>query len=277
MNREIGISAASKILGVSISTLKRLCDENLIPTIRTPGGHRRFDRTEMELVGQRLAGPSPRLASKNPAGLNPRIAALLLAGNSHGLTDLLSEQLAHGLTLPLLLDQNLVPVLDELATAENDSSTLVRLARHTAARTINQWIVQQTIQWSGPPTCLGVSLGTGANQLASKLVEAALRSIHIHALHIDAQLDVEVFSEAVTCLQVETVWAACWYGTACSETSNQLEQLRAQLPQHTRLMVYAVHSANSGLYPPSMMNCYTSLQSLCLNQRFRQPRLIERR
>lgn len=52
MNRFIGISEASKILGVSISTLRRWGREGRLHPSRTKAGHRRYDSYELaELQG----------------------------------------------------------------------------------------------------------------------------------------------------------------------------------------------------------------------------------
>jgi excisionase family DNA binding protein len=42
------LSDASKLLGVHPSTLRQWCDEGRITAFRTPGGHRRFSRSEIE-------------------------------------------------------------------------------------------------------------------------------------------------------------------------------------------------------------------------------------
>lgn len=49
------IRDAVRYLGVSASTLRRWSDKELIPTIRTPGGHRRYHRATLEGLAQQLA------------------------------------------------------------------------------------------------------------------------------------------------------------------------------------------------------------------------------
>jgi predicted site-specific integrase-resolvase len=48
MNRFIGIGEASKVLGVSISTLRRWEKENRLVPEHTPGGHRRYDLAKLK-------------------------------------------------------------------------------------------------------------------------------------------------------------------------------------------------------------------------------------
>ncbi|HUG28889.1 MAG TPA: helix-turn-helix domain-containing protein, partial [Candidatus Limnocylindria bacterium] len=44
----IGLSAASRVLGVSPATLRRWSDAGRLRVFTTPGGHRRFSRSALE-------------------------------------------------------------------------------------------------------------------------------------------------------------------------------------------------------------------------------------
>lgn len=56
--RWIGLREASRLLGVSPTTLRRWSDEGVIETFTTPGGHRRFDARSVRRL---LPGTSPRM------------------------------------------------------------------------------------------------------------------------------------------------------------------------------------------------------------------------
>jgi excisionase family DNA binding protein len=45
---ELTASEAAKLLGVSLSTVRRWSDAGVLPTYRTPGGQRRYSRAEVE-------------------------------------------------------------------------------------------------------------------------------------------------------------------------------------------------------------------------------------
>ncbi len=49
----LSLSAASKLLGVHSSTLRRWADSGAVPVYITPGGHRRFARSDIEALAQR--------------------------------------------------------------------------------------------------------------------------------------------------------------------------------------------------------------------------------
>jgi excisionase family DNA binding protein len=58
------LGEAARFLGVAQSTIRKWADEGRVPAIRTPGGHRRFRRGELELflarssAGRRPVGPA---------------------------------------------------------------------------------------------------------------------------------------------------------------------------------------------------------------------------
>jgi len=45
---ELTASEAARVLGVSLSTVRRWSDAGVLPTYRTPGGQRRYSRAEVE-------------------------------------------------------------------------------------------------------------------------------------------------------------------------------------------------------------------------------------
>ncbi|HLO35006.1 MAG TPA: helix-turn-helix domain-containing protein, partial [Candidatus Deferrimicrobium sp.] len=47
-DRPLSLGPASRLLGVDPDTLRRWADEGRIEAFTTPGGHRRFDRREIE-------------------------------------------------------------------------------------------------------------------------------------------------------------------------------------------------------------------------------------
>jgi excisionase family DNA binding protein len=49
----LSLSAASKLLGVHSTTLRRWADQGAVPVYVTPGGHRRFARSDVEALAAR--------------------------------------------------------------------------------------------------------------------------------------------------------------------------------------------------------------------------------
>ena len=68
----VGLSEASRVLGVSAATLRRWSDAGRLRVFTTPGGHRRFSRSALERL---LPADRARRPSISGAGLTPtRIA-----------------------------------------------------------------------------------------------------------------------------------------------------------------------------------------------------------
>ena len=44
----LSISEAARVLGVSLSTVRRWSDAGVLPSYRTPGGQRRYSREQLE-------------------------------------------------------------------------------------------------------------------------------------------------------------------------------------------------------------------------------------
>jgi excisionase family DNA binding protein len=44
----LSISEAARVLGVSLSTVRRWSDAGVLPSYRTPGGQRRYNRDQLE-------------------------------------------------------------------------------------------------------------------------------------------------------------------------------------------------------------------------------------
>ena len=60
----LSISEAARVLGVSLSTVRRWSDAGVLPSYRTPGGQRRYSRAEIGRVQRvsEMAGEGMTLA-----------------------------------------------------------------------------------------------------------------------------------------------------------------------------------------------------------------------
>lgn len=59
----LSLSAASKLLGVHTTTLRRWADAGSVPVYITPGGHRRFARADIEALAERKNLPTQALTT----------------------------------------------------------------------------------------------------------------------------------------------------------------------------------------------------------------------
>lgn len=72
----LSVSAAARMLGVSPSSLRAWAAAGRVPHVRTPGGHRRFERaTLVRWLKDRGAGP-PTMTARSPELVPTRIPAM---------------------------------------------------------------------------------------------------------------------------------------------------------------------------------------------------------
>lgn len=67
----LGLSEAAELLGVHPSTVRAWADQGKLPVQRTPGGHRRFPRAEIEAMlsgGRRSGGSEAQIVMENVIG-----------------------------------------------------------------------------------------------------------------------------------------------------------------------------------------------------------------
>lgn len=94
MNKDwLELGAAAEILGVHFTTLRRWADSGEVPCIRTPGGHRRFKRDDLEEFLNRRREGDPEAA---PAWRETK------------------RQLAHGMSHAALREEPWFARLDEV-------------------------------------------------------------------------------------------------------------------------------------------------------------------
>lgn len=101
----------AQLLGVSEATVKRWSDEQHIPCQRTPGGHRKFRRSEVNVFARTLQFAEPEaLPSLSPE----QVIAVALKGQARPLHRLLRKAVEGGLPLCEVLDVHVGPALLEV-------------------------------------------------------------------------------------------------------------------------------------------------------------------
>lgn len=263
MDKVIGISSAAKLLGVSISTLKRLCDEQMVPSVRTHGGHRRFDRAEVESLGQKLVGQAVAMLDSQQADHINQLVRCLVTGDEGDMVELV-HKLCIGKTLASVLDQYLLPAIKQVASDPAISSVALQLARGVAARILDRLSAMHADRPSAAPIALGGTLGNSLDIVTSKMVEATLRSARVPALHLECRVDIVQLARAAAHADVRTVWLAHLH-----ESPTQLietgRHLRSLLPSSISLFLFS-GSQVSGIGKEVEIPLYTSLQTIFLRE-----------
>lgn len=104
------LGQAAEVLGVSVDTVRRLCDEGRLRALRTKGGHRLVDGVALAKLARELAAApalrSPRESSRNHLPgivtkvLRDRVAAQVeVQAGPHRIVSLLTREAADELGL----------------------------------------------------------------------------------------------------------------------------------------------------------------------------------
>ena len=127
----LSIREASRLLGVSSSTLRRWSDRKLVAVLVTPGGHRRYSRSAIEELRQRLGSlPSPASAvSRSFSPLDWRMPSeQILAQRWHA--SFASSEIAQEMRTA---GQRLLGLLIQYITRRNDDSRFLQEAKEVGA------------------------------------------------------------------------------------------------------------------------------------------------
>jgi diguanylate cyclase (GGDEF)-like protein/excisionase family DNA binding protein len=73
----VGIGAVAELLGTSVSSARRLADSGVLPSVRTAGGHRRFERRVLERFSRERLGEPALVPRRLPAKALENAALLI--------------------------------------------------------------------------------------------------------------------------------------------------------------------------------------------------------
>lgn len=72
-NKALTTQEAASLLGVGPSSIKRWADDGRLPSMKTPGGHRRFRQADIEALRDELESDGSSNSDREPAPLYKRI------------------------------------------------------------------------------------------------------------------------------------------------------------------------------------------------------------
>ncbi len=115
---------AAQALGVSISTVKRWVDTNVLPAHKTPGGHRKLLQAEVLALARqgdlprgdlsRLAMASSNEGSPDLKGLRISLLAAILQGDANVARSVVQRAYQDGVSIESLADQIISPVMADV-------------------------------------------------------------------------------------------------------------------------------------------------------------------
>jgi MerR family transcriptional regulator, light-induced transcriptional regulator len=240
----------ASLLGVGISTVKRLCNSGELPECRTPGGHRRIPADAvLALVdnGSKLA--SIASVRDQVISLEPStVLELLLSGDVYSLRKSL-EQLLESNPLTLVFDQVLAPAL-WLLGRNCTSGTMEAFQCFVASSRLSEifaWLRENVVQkmaiqqlkcpLPSRKIAIGACLHDEQHSFPSLMTEMTLMEIGYETIQLGCCVPVESLIRAVIQTNADLVWVSYSMCENLPMLVHNNHRLFEALPSHSRLFV----------------------------------------
>jgi excisionase family DNA binding protein len=242
-NDLLSVQEAASIVGVSSSTLKRMCESESIPFSRTPGGHRRIDRLDLERVSNRYTRTRKTgHAEHNPdTGLSiEHVVELLLESNPLEVARLFSRSASTPLELVATLEDWLITALWKIGEMWRENKIDVyqeHLCTNTAQTSID--ILRQHVELNlqGAKVAIGGTFAPCIETLPSKLVALCLELAGMKSVDLGGYLPAESLAKAAKDYQATLVWVTHTHVSNVDALLASHLVLKESLPPDTRVII----------------------------------------
>jgi len=212
----------AKAFGVSESSVKRWCDQGLLPLVRTPGGHRRLPVTAVlrfaretgrDLRDGLAALTSSELAAapKTVHGARVELRRRLLAGDRAAVQATLESLWLGGRSLEVLCDELIVPVLADIGERWRRGTLEIyeeRVACEILRRCLDDLGARLPSRGRSAPRALGGSLEEDPFMLPNAMAEVVLQERGFDARSLGTQLPAATIARAISVQRPRLVWLA---------------------------------------------------------------------
>ena len=232
----------AEILNLSQSTVKRLCDDGVLISMRTPGGHRRISLKSVHSwqsnAGRELAEDIGARREKIPLSHYEDFIKLLL-NEQRADVDEAVRTVRRRFSVAELCDHTLAPALVKLgwmhqrgeidryqlnAACQRVRSLLFRLSERLTAGSIRH-------------RAIGASVIGDPADLASLFAEVTLRELGWDAESLGADLSGASLGDAAQTRRASLVWVCYTHQQPFDLVLDHNRQLNARLPAETRLVI----------------------------------------
>jgi excisionase family DNA binding protein len=220
MPKTLSPKQVARALGVSESSLKRWCDQGLLASTKTNGGHRRLALDVvlryLQESGRQLAHPELLgLPARTGTGLRTLSAAqndlfnALLAGDEASSRQIVFD--AHLATVPLsrIFDEIVAPTFRRIGEAWECGKADVyqeRRAIETFSRVLHDLRQSLGTPATGAPLAIGGAPPPDSYSLATAMVELVLRQNGWVAQSLGSRLPFETLVAAIQQMQPRLLW-----------------------------------------------------------------------
>lgn len=240
MLSNLNISDVAKLLGVSASTVKRMCDRGTIPFAKTAGGHRRFETESLDAVLQEVRGLCLDAMREPACDLTvDDIVARLISGDHKGVSTWLSASRTTAETVRLF-DDLFAPAL--LHVAQQCQRGLInhyqsQIAVDVARKSLSVLAEQVPEALASPLFAIGGTIADEHDDLAARMLEISLRLVPLPILYLGSHLSPSALAYAANDLRPKMVWICHALLADPRSLIAWHEQLHQLLPANTRVVL----------------------------------------
>lgn len=220
MTNQLSPRQVARAIGVSEASLKRWCDKGLLPSMRTPGGHRRLTLSAVVryLRESGLPLPHPEILGLPSAVAPGRVVitrtrremiASLVAGEEERFRGLSLNLYLSGLTLGELCDETIAPAFAALGERWQHGALEVyeeRRGCEIALGLLHELRHVLPAPDADAPLALGGTLADDPYTLPNAMVELALRELGWRTINCGCGLPPAQLATAVRRLQPRLCW-----------------------------------------------------------------------
>lgn len=215
---EIHPRQLARAMGVSESSIKRWCDDGVLPCRKTAGGHRRlfldgvvrFLRQQgYELADPGMLGLPARLPARARTGASSRLTSLLQSGDEAGARDLVFGLLLGSPSVAAMFDDVVAPAFHQIGHAWERGDLEIyreRRAVEIAMRILRE--LRPLVSRAGPdaPLAIGATLEGDQYTLAISMAELVLREAGWRAECLGPGHPASTLRAAITDMAPALVW-----------------------------------------------------------------------
>ncbi len=235
---------AARALGVSEASLKRWCDQGLLPAVRTPGGHRRlptngviqFVRAQkMDVVRPSILGlpTTHALLQQASSDLHERLQQAFDIGREQEIRSIIFGLYLAGESAVDILDRYITPVFHQIGNQFASGTTAIyeeRRAVELALRELHRLCATLPAPDANAPRAIGGTLAGDLYMLPTMMVETVLREAGWRAQSYGCGHPVHTLVQACTDVQPDLLWLSVSHVESTAQFLNDY----GGLAQHAR-------------------------------------------
>lgn len=238
-------------IGVSESSLKRWCDQGVLATERTPGGHRRIRIAEVvrflrerdqEIVRPDLLGLPPGMG-RSPRSVDrarDELVAALKDGDATVCRRITLEVFLSGASVVKLCEELITPAMHAIGKGW-ECGDLEVFQEHRASEVVNR--VLYDLRSFLPPPEPGAPVAVGGTppgdhyRLATLVVELTLLEAGWNAISLGSSLPFQTMASAAKRYQPDLFWLSLSHIGDPGSLATDFEQFLEAVPEQTHIVI----------------------------------------